>query len=71
MLPLSQLALSRASYQTAKRVPASADRKIGLPLRTGSRIGVQLERRAKGHATIGGANVEHVAGVGAGSVLES
>ncbi len=30
-----------------------ADRKVGLPLRTGSSIGVQFEWRAKGHATVG------------------
>ena len=46
-----------------------ADRKIGLPLRTGSSIGVQLERRTEGHATVCGANIIDVAGVGAGAVL--
>ena len=46
-----------------------ADRKVGLPLRTGSGIGVQFEWRAKGHAAVGGADVIDVAGIGAGAVL--
>src|SRR5207244_7277107 len=46
-----------------------ADRKIGLPLRTGSSIGVQLERRTEGYATVCGANIHDVAGVGASAVL--
>ena len=46
-----------------------ADRKVGLPLRTGRGIGVQLEWRAKGHTAVGGADVIDVARVGAGAVL--
>ena len=32
-------------------------------------VGVQLERRAKGHTTVGGANVEDVAWIAASAVL--
>ncbi len=40
------------------------DREVGLPLRLGGlRVGVQLEGCAEGHAHIGGADVEDVAGV--------
>src|SRR6266550_2792852 len=46
-----------------------ADRKVRLPLRTGTAVGVQHERRAEGHTTIGGANVENVAGITASAVL--
>src|SRR5439155_2993076 len=46
-----------------------ADRKVGLPLRTGSGIGVQLERRTEGHAAVGGADIIDVAGIAAGAVL--
>src|SRR5438105_217060 len=46
-----------------------ADGKIGLPLKAGSGIGIQLEWRAKGHPAVGGADVIDVAGVGAGAVL--
>ena len=46
-----------------------ADRKIGLPLRTGRTIGIQQERRAKGHTAVGGADVIDVARVIAGAVL--
>src|SRR5207244_3920628 len=46
-----------------------ADRKVGLPLRTGSGIGVQLERRTEGHAAVCGADIIDVAGVVAGAVL--
>src|SRR5207253_4191823 len=42
---------------------------IRLPLRTGTAVGVQHERRAEGHTTIGGANVENVAGITASAVL--
>src|SRR5438270_768644 len=46
-----------------------ADRKVRLPLRTGTAVGVQHERRAEGHTTICGANVENVAGITASAVL--
>src|SRR6266446_7853357 len=46
-----------------------ADRKVRLPLRTVTAVGVQHERRAEGHTTIGGANVENVAGITASAVL--
>ena len=46
-----------------------ANRKVRLPLRTGRGIGVQLERRAKGHTAVGGANVIDVARVSASAVL--
>src|SRR5437870_1862842 len=46
-----------------------ADRKVGLPLRTGGGISVQLERRAKGDTAVGGADVIDVARVTAGAVL--
>src|SRR5947209_16247179 len=45
------------------------DRNVGLPLRTGRGIAVQLERRAEGHPAIGGANVVNVAGIAARPVL--
>src|SRR6267378_2167006 len=39
-----------------------ADREVGAPLRLGGlRVGVQLERRAEGHAAVGGADVKDVA----------
>ena len=39
-----------------------ADREVGLPLRLGGlSVSVQLERRAEGHAAVGGANVKDVA----------
>ena len=41
-----------------------ADREVGHPLRLGGLdVGVQLERRAEGHAPVGGTNVKDVAGV--------
>ena len=41
-----------------------ADREVGLPLGLGGvSVGVQLERRAEGHAAVGGADVKDVAGV--------
>ena len=46
-----------------------ADRKVGLPLRTGSGIGVQFERRAKGRTAVSRADVIDVTGIGAGTVL--
>ena len=46
-----------------------ADGKIGLPLKAGSSIGIQLEWRAKGPPAVGGADVHDVAGVGASAVL--
>src|SRR5439155_10275153 len=46
-----------------------ADREIRLPLRTGGGIAVQLERRAKGHTAVGGADVIDVASISAGAVL--
>src|SRR5439155_4305757 len=46
-----------------------ADRQVRLPLRTGSGIGVQLERRTEGHAAVRGADIIDVAGVAAGAVL--
>ena len=58
-----------ASYHDGEEGAARADRKVGLPLRTGSGIGVQLEWRAKGHAAVGGADVKDVARVAAGAVL--
>ena len=48
---------------------SGADRNVRLPLRTGRGIGVQFERRAKGHTAIGGANVKDVARIGTGAVL--
>ena len=45
-----------------------ADREIGLPLRAGSGIGVQLQRRAKGYAAVSGANVEDIARVAVAGV---
>src|SRR5262249_23096771 len=41
----------------------------GLPLRASSGIGVQLERRAKGHTTVGGADVIDIARVARRAVL--
>ena len=46
-----------------------ADRDVRLPLRTGRGIAVQLERRAKGHTTVGGADIIDVARISAGAVL--
>src|SRR5262249_11923350 len=46
-----------------------ADRKVGLPLRTRSSIGVQLDRRAKGETTVGRADVIDVAFIGARTML--
>ena len=46
-----------------------ADRKVRLPLRTGSGIGVQLDRRAKGETTVSRADVIDVAFVGARTML--
>src|SRR5947208_12417593 len=45
-----------------------ADRDIGLPLRPGSAIGVQLQWRAKGLPLIGGTDVEDVARVAVAGV---
>jgi hypothetical protein len=52
-----------------QEIATVADGKIGLPLKAGSGIGIQLEWRAKGYAAVGGADVIDVAGVGAGAVL--
>jgi hypothetical protein len=46
-----------------------ADREVRLPLRTDRGIGVQLQRRGKGHTTVGRANVIDVARVSASAVL--
>src|SRR4030095_13455379 len=48
-----------------KQRASRADRKVRLPLGTGSCVGVQLEWRTEGDATVGGADVENVAGIGA------
>ena len=61
-LPL-QLANSRSVIPRREEGAASADRDVRLPLRTGRGIAVQLERRAKGHTAIGGADVIDVASV--------
>ena len=60
---------SRARHTSRQEGASRADRKVRLPLRTGSGIGVQLERRAKGHTAVGGADVIDVARVGASAVL--
>src|SRR5205809_1062224 len=52
-----------------KQRPSRADRKVRLPLGTGSCVGVQLERRAEVDAAIGGADVKDIAGIGASAVL--
>ena len=46
-----------------------ADRQVRLPLRTGRRVGVQLQRRTKGETAVGRANVEDVARIAAIAVL--
>ena len=46
-----------------------ADREVRLPLRTDRGIGVQLERRGKGHTAVGRADVIDVARVSASAVL--
>ena len=46
-----------------------AHREVRLPLRTNRGIGVQLERRGKGHPAVGRADVIDVAGVSASAVL--
>ena len=66
---------TRAAGAVARVIPrrqegaSRADRKVGLPLRTGSGIGVQFERRAKSRAAVGGADVIHITRVSAGAVL--
>src|SRR6266403_4735405 len=40
-----------------KESASRADRKVRLPLRTGTAVGVQQNRRAKGHTAIGRTNV--------------
>src|SRR2546423_5658184 len=40
-----------------------ADRKVRLPLRTGTAVGVQHDRRAEGTTTFGGPIVENVPGI--------
>src|SRR6266571_9311017 len=52
-----------------KQRASRADRKVRLPLGTGSCVGVQLERRAERLPTVGRANVKDVAGIGARAVL--
>src|SRR6516162_8643154 len=52
-----------------KQGASGADRQVRLPLRTCRSIGVQLERRAKGHTTVGGTDVIDVCGVTPGAVL--
>src|ERR1051326_7982243 len=52
---------------SGKECPPVADRKVRLPLGFGRiGVGVQLEWRAKGRATVGGANVKDIAWVAAG-----
>src|SRR5205823_3311253 len=46
-----------------------ADRQVRLPVRTGRGVGVELQRRAKGHTAVGGANVIDVGRVAASAVL--
>ena len=46
-----------------------ADRKVRLPLRTGSGISVQLKWGTEGNATVRGTNVIDVARIGTGAVL--
>jgi hypothetical protein len=46
-----------------------AHREVRLPLRTNRSIGVQLERRGKGRAAVGRADVIDVAGVSASAML--
>jgi hypothetical protein len=48
---------------------ARADREVRLPLRTDRGIGVQFERRGKGHTAVGRADVINVARVSASAVL--
>src|SRR5439155_22912735 len=46
-----------------------ADRKIRLPLSTGSSIRIQFKWRAKGHPLVGGADIFDVTRIRAGTVL--
>lgn len=46
-----------------------ADRQVCLPLRTRTPVGVQLQRRTKGYAAVGGTNIINVARVTTGPVL--
>src|SRR5438094_5196478 len=52
-----------------KKGASRADREVRLPLGTSTAVGVQHERRAKGYTTVGGADIEDVAGVAASAVL--
>src|SRR5438552_391899 len=52
-----------------KEGASRADRKVRLPLRTGTAVGIQQNRRAKGHTAVSRADVIHVARVAASSVL--
>jgi hypothetical protein len=66
---------TRAAGALARIIPrrkesaGRTNRQIRLPLRTCRGIGVQLQRRAKGHTTVGRTDVINVAWVSAGAVL--
>src|SRR5437016_9453472 len=52
-----------------KQSASVADRKIRLPLSTGSSIRIQFKWRAKGHPLVGGADIFDVTRIRAGAVL--
>src|SRR6266480_1043082 len=52
-----------------KESASRADRKVRLPLRTGTAVGVQQNRRAESYSAVSGADVIHIARITASAVL--